>query len=62
MAALRPRDCTNLMEASQARLAASRRLCLSTAILIQETRVTIERTLERLDTRSQIDAATERKL
>ena len=61
MAALRRRDCTNLMEASRARLAASRRLCLSTAILIQETRVTIERTLQKLEPRSQVGAAIERK-
>ena len=61
MAAVRTRDCASLMEASRSRLAASRRLCLSSEVLIQETRVTIERTQEKLDTRSQIDAAIERK-
>ena len=37
------------MEASRARLSESRRLCRSTAVIIRETRVTIERALEILD-------------
>jgi hypothetical protein len=34
------------VEASRARIAASRRLCLSTAVIIREARLTINRTLE----------------
>jgi hypothetical protein len=34
------------MESSRARLAASRKLCLSTAVIIREARLTINRTLE----------------
>ena len=37
------------MEASRARLSESQRLSRTTAVIIRETRVTIERTLEMLD-------------
>jgi hypothetical protein len=57
MAAMRPSDHASLVEATRTRLAVSRRLCLSTATLIEETRVTIERTLEKLEVRLDVDAA-----
>jgi hypothetical protein len=41
-------DHASLMEASRARVVASRKLCLSTAVAIREARVTIKRTLELL--------------
>jgi hypothetical protein len=40
------------MESSRARLSESRRLYRSTAVIIRETRVTIDRTLEMLGDRS----------
>jgi len=49
MAAARPADHTSRMESSRVRLSESRRLCRSTANIIRETRVTIERTLKILD-------------
>jgi hypothetical protein len=56
MTAARPVDHASRMEASQARLTASRRLCLSTAVIVRETRATIDRALEMLDTRSDAQA------
>ena len=38
-------DHASRMEASRARIAASRKLCLSTAVSIREARITINRTL-----------------
>lgn len=46
MAAARPVDHASRMEASRARLNESRRLCRSTAVIIREAHVTINRTLE----------------
>jgi hypothetical protein len=40
------------MEASRGRVVASRKLCRSTAVIIRETRVTIDRALEKLEGRS----------
>jgi hypothetical protein len=60
MAAVRPSDHASLVEAARTRLAVSRRLCLSTATLIEETRVTIERTLEKLGAQLDVDAAGEK--
>ena len=41
-------DHASRVEASRARIAASRKLCRSTAVIIREARVTISRTLENL--------------
>ena len=57
MAAERPFDHASRIEASRARLTVSRDLCRSTAVIIRETRVTIERALEKLDPRSALDTA-----
>jgi hypothetical protein len=46
MTATRPVDHGSRMEASRARLVASRKLCLSTAVIIREARITINRTLD----------------
>ena len=48
IAAARPVDHDARMESSRARLSESRRLYRSTAVMIRETRVTIDRTLEML--------------
>lgn len=56
MTAARPVDHASRIEASQARLTVSRRLCLSTAVIVRETRATIDRALELLDARSDPDA------
>jgi len=42
----RPVDHASRMESSRARLVASRKLCLSTEVIIREANVTISRTLE----------------
>jgi hypothetical protein len=55
IAAARPVDHASLMETSRTRLAVSRRLCRSTAEIIHETHVTIERALEKLDTQPDLD-------
>jgi len=52
IAAARPVDHAARMESSRARLSESRRLYRSTAVIIRETRVTIDRTLEMLGDRS----------
>jgi hypothetical protein len=39
-------DHASRMESSRARIVASRKLCLGTAVIIREARVTINRTLE----------------
>jgi hypothetical protein len=41
-------DHASRMEPSRARIVASRKLCLGTAVIIREARVTIKHTLERL--------------
>jgi len=62
MTTARPDDHAYRMEASLSRVAASRRLCLSTAEIIREARVTIERTWARLDRRSEPDTETTIKM
>jgi len=48
-------DHTSRIEASRARVVASRKLCRSTAVIISESRVTIDRTLQKLEGRSGLD-------
>ena len=48
IAAARPAGHASRIEASRARLSESRRICRSTAVIIREARVTINRTLEML--------------
>ena len=50
--AARPVDHASRMEASRVRLFVSRKLYLSTAVIIRETRVTIDRTIKELEGRS----------
>jgi len=49
------------MEASRARLAASRKICLSTAVITREAHVTINRTLDMLGIGFPPDAADDRQ-
>jgi hypothetical protein len=48
-------DHASRMEASRARIVASRKLCVGTAVIIREARITINRTLEVLDIGLQSD-------
>jgi hypothetical protein len=59
--AARPTDNASLMEASRYRLAISRTLCRTTAVIIRETRETVDRTIERLDPRPEAGSADKRR-